>query len=94
MRDSIKQAMNIAYEFTGKKATEISETVWSIGLSDYEDEEIEDAIENFCKLGDYSFSAVTPHEFMKYSDPHGHKAARKRIEETKKLIQEIKGEHS
>lgn len=86
MREIIKNAMNTACHFSGKQPDDTTRMIWSIGLKKYSDEDIQDAIVNFCESGNTTFAMISPKEFMEYSDPYGHKAAQKRIEETRRMI--------
>lgn len=86
MRETIKDAMLIACSVSGKNTDDTTNMIWSIGLKKYSDNDIKEAIINFCENATAGFKMVTPKEFMGYLDPFGKKAAQKRIDETKKLI--------
>lgn len=90
MRESIKDAMNIACSFAGKKPEETTIMIWSIGLKNYSDDDIKNALVNYCQHGESRFAVITPYEFMKYKnyDPNGNKAVETSVQKTLDMIKE------
>ena len=90
-RDVVEQVLEIICEMSGKERNDTLDFVWTAGLEDRTDDEIKLALKYYCQFNEYN-SMPTPAKlmsFLKYDDPHGHKAAQKRREETQELIKRI-----
>ena len=84
----INDVIDILCSMSGSKRNRSTDFIWETGLKNREDEEIKLALKYYCEFREKPYMP-TPAEFMsylKYDDPHGHKAAQKRIEETRELL--------
>jgi len=91
MDNDIKtQVLEIVCEMCGKEKTKTLEYIWKTGLEDVQCDKLKLAIKYYCKHAEDRFMP-TPAKFMSYlkhDDPHGNKAAQKKIDETRKMLNE------
>ena len=88
-RDIVKETLEIVCEMSGKDYNGTLESIWDMGLDGIKNDTIRLALKCYCKYKEDTFMP-TPAGFMaylKYDDPDGSKAAEKRIEETKKMLE-------